>query len=45
MNRIDRERIANERFYNRTIGVWQALGEAVAVAAVFALWVLVCAAA
>lgn len=41
----DRERIANERFLNRKITVWQAIGEAVAVAALFVLWVLVCAVA
>lgn len=38
----DRERIAFERFLNRTMTVWQAIGEVVAVAALFALWVLVC---
>ena len=43
MNRRDRERLADERFTGRTIGVWQAVGEATGVALLFAVWVLVCA--
>ena len=45
MDRKTRECIAEENFRNRTIGIWQAVGEAVAVASLFATWVLVCAVA
>lgn len=45
MNTNDKDMISNERFYNRTYGVWTVVGETVAVAAVSAVWVLLCAVA
>ena len=45
MNRKDREYFANERFYNRRIGVWEAVVEAVGVAVLATAWIIICAVA
>lgn len=42
MNRADRERIANENFYNRNISVLGAVTEAIALVAIFAVVVALC---
>lgn len=42
-SRKDSDSASNERFLNRRIGFWEAVVEAVAVSALFAAWIYICA--